>query len=108
MPYPAAAVNRQALSSQEFFRNQFQILSKGLHRYSRVRLFIGLSSGLLIGLCLLLAACTEKRSEKGSTTVFTPEMVTFTDVTDEVGLDFQHGAFRWDISGDTVAMMAGG
>ena len=31
-----------------------------------------------------------------------------TDVAAEVGLDFQHGAFRWDVSEDAVAMMGGG
>ena len=31
-----------------------------------------------------------------------------TDVAAEVGLDFQHGAFRWNVSEDAVAMMGGG
>ena len=30
------------------------------------------------------------------------------DVADEVGLGFRHGAFRWDVTGDPVAMMGGG
>ncbi|MGH9213262.1 MAG: FG-GAP-like repeat-containing protein [Acidimicrobiales bacterium] len=30
------------------------------------------------------------------------------DVADEVGLAFQHGAFRWEVTGDPVAMMGGG
>ncbi len=32
----------------------------------------------------------------------------FTDVAAEVGLDFRHGAFRWDVSADPAAMMGGG
>jgi hypothetical protein len=31
-----------------------------------------------------------------------------TDIAAEVGLDFQHGAFRWNVSEDAVAMMGGG
>ena len=30
------------------------------------------------------------------------------DVAGEVGLDFRHGAFRWEVTGDPVAMMGGG
>ncbi len=37
-----------------------------------------------------------------------PYPVRFTDVAEGVGLDFQHGAFRWELSGDPVAMMGGG
>jgi hypothetical protein len=62
----------------------------------------------LLGSCLLLAACTEDRPNKESSTVFLPEKVNFTDVTEQVGLYFQHGAFRWYVSGDAVAMMGGG
>jgi hypothetical protein len=36
------------------------------------------------------------------------EAVQLTDVAEEVGLDFRHGAFRWDTSGDPNAMMGGG
>ena len=32
----------------------------------------------------------------------------FIDVAEEVGLDFQHGAFRWEVSADPIAMMGGG
>lgn len=32
----------------------------------------------------------------------------FVDVADEVGLDFRHGAFRWDVAGDPPAMLGGG
>ncbi len=38
----------------------------------------------------------------------TVEPLSFTDVAQDVGLDFQHGAFRWGVSGDPVAMMGGG
>ena len=36
------------------------------------------------------------------------QRVTFTNVAQEVGLDFQHGSFRWGMSGDPVAMMGSG
>lgn len=36
------------------------------------------------------------------------EVVSFVDVADEVGLDFQHGAFRFDMAADPAAMMGGG
>jgi hypothetical protein len=32
----------------------------------------------------------------------------FADVAGEVGLDFEHGAFNWDVSADPAAMMGGG
>jgi hypothetical protein len=32
----------------------------------------------------------------------------FINVAEEVGLDFQHGAFRWEVSADPIAMMGGG
>lgn len=35
-------------------------------------------------------------------------MVELRDVAAEVGLDFHHGAFRWDTTGDPMAMMGGG
>lgn len=34
--------------------------------------------------------------------------VEFVDVASDVGIDFTHAAFRWDFSGDPVAMMGGG
>jgi hypothetical protein len=34
--------------------------------------------------------------------------IRFTNVAEAVGLDFQHGAFRWEVSADPVAMMGGG
>lgn len=37
-----------------------------------------------------------------------PRAVEFVDVAADVGLAFHHGAFRWDVSPDPVAMMGGG
>ncbi|MBK9053915.1 MAG: hypothetical protein IPL78_24290 [Chloroflexi bacterium] len=37
-----------------------------------------------------------------------PDQLTFTNAAAAVGLTFQHGAFRWGMSGDPVAMMGGG
>lgn len=34
--------------------------------------------------------------------------IDLSDVADDAGLDFRHGAFRWDVSGDSPAMMGGG
>jgi hypothetical protein len=36
------------------------------------------------------------------------DLVRFTDVAADVGLDFRHGAFQWETSGDPAAMMGGG
>ena len=36
------------------------------------------------------------------------DLVTFEDVAVEVGLDFRHSAFRWDVVPDPTAMMGGG
>ncbi len=36
------------------------------------------------------------------------ELVAFSDVAGEVGLDFRHAAFRWDVRFDPNAMMSGG
>lgn len=48
----------------------------------------------------VLAGCQPATSE--------PDPLTFTDVAQEVGLDFTQGAFRWGTSGDPIAMMGGG
>jgi len=37
-----------------------------------------------------------------------PSPLEFVDVAQEVGLDFRHGAFRWDVSADPAAMLGGG
>ena len=57
---------------------------------------------LLLGY-LLLVAC-------GANDIapFEPPTIHFVNVASEVGLDFQHSAFRWGMSGDPVAMMGGG
>lgn len=47
-------------------------------------------------------------AESGALSDLSPAPVHFRDVAGEVGLDFQHGAFRWEVSGDPVAMMGGG
>ena len=45
----------------------------------------------------------ETRAEEAS-----PDPVTLVDVAEEQGVEFTHGAFRWDVSGDRAAMMGGG
>lgn len=37
-----------------------------------------------------------------------PIALRLTDVAEEVGIDFRHGAFRWEVSGDPAAMMGAG
>ncbi|MDX1614529.1 MAG: cytochrome c peroxidase [Candidatus Promineifilaceae bacterium] len=56
---------------------------------------------------LTLAACGSPDEDQLETT-FVPPPVHFSDVTEEVGLEFRHGAFRWGLSADPVAMMGGG
>ncbi|MEM7344467.1 MAG: CRTAC1 family protein [Chloroflexota bacterium] len=58
----------------------------------------------------LITACFPRQAIVDNTPS-TPKVVqplSFTDVAETVGLDFQHGAFRWEVSGDPVAMMGGG
>jgi hypothetical protein len=57
---------------------------------------------------LLLAACTEAANAETGSVETSPGNVRFVNVADEVGLDFQHGAFRWELSGDAAAMMGSG
>ena len=54
-----------------------------------------------------VSACSQEISENDNT-IYLPDQARFTDVTQEAGLEFEHGAFRWDVSGDPVAMMGGG
>ena len=88
----------------EFADYRVQELSEYPQRSSRDVLFVG----LFLGFCLLLAACTQNKGNGESSSVFLPDKASFTDVTEEAGLDFRHGAFRWAVSGDAVAMMGGG
>ncbi len=65
--------------------------------------------GLAAAVCLSIVACTPADSETDIAPVeqyFSASR--FADVAQEVGLNFRHGAFRWDVSGDPVAMMGGG
>ena len=55
-----------------------------------------------LGLVILACTSTETVEEPPAAGLH------FNDVADKVGLDFQHGAFRWDVSADPVAMMGGG
>jgi hypothetical protein len=54
-----------------------------------------------IALTLVAAACSGASEPE-------PAPLAFEDVASEVGLDFTHGAFNWEPSGDPAAMMAGG
>jgi hypothetical protein len=64
----------------------------------------------LVSVWLLTAACAGgpgRPAEAGNRSQ-TPYPLRFTDVAADVGLDFRHGAFRWRVSADPVAMMGGG
>jgi hypothetical protein len=57
---------------------------------------------------LVIAACGRTNLNIGPVPDPAPAPVRFKDVAEKVGLKFQHGAFRWKVSGDPVAMMGGG
>lgn len=71
-------------------------------------------SGLILATLLVATACSsaEGSAPEGADTdrpeVPDTDLVQFDDVASEAGLDFQHGAFRWETSADPVAMMGGG
>lgn len=56
---------------------------------------------LIFGLLWLIVGCSQNEP-------FAPTPPQFTDVANQIGLDFTQGAFRWGMSGDPVAMMGGG
>ena len=63
----------------------------------------------LVALGLVPAACKQAATPgSGTLTEASPSLVQFHEVADEVGIDFRHGAFRWDVSDDPAAMMGGG
>jgi hypothetical protein len=71
----------------------------------RVRPLSGASKLLLLTLFLVASACTGSESTREPVDAGSP---VFTDVAQDVGLDFRHGAFQWAVSRDPAAMMGGG
>ena len=67
-------------------------------------------AGTLSLVLALSAACTDPAPEPKPlrTGKPTPYVVELTDVASEVGLEFRHGAFRWDVSPDPGAMLGAG
>jgi hypothetical protein len=67
-------------------------------------------AGALAALGILVAACSSTTA--GEATEERPakprEGLRFADVSADVGLDWRHGAFRWQVSPDPPAMMGGG
>lgn len=55
-----------------------------------------------------LSACTRSKSQAPIALDNSPEQPRFTNVAQEVGLNFRNGAFRWGMSADPAAMMGGG
>ncbi len=55
-----------------------------------------------------MISCSQKQTQADTVSPDPPALAHFADVTDQAGLDFRHGVFRWDVSGDSVAMMGGG
>lgn len=75
--------------------------SGGLTRFATVLLTIG----------LVAAACTFETAEPDASDhaqAAPSSRLELTDVAREVGLDFRHGAFRWEVSADPVAMLGAG
>jgi hypothetical protein len=64
----------------------------------------------IVVLALLAAACTTDGTDNGpSGPVRQPgQPLRFTDVAADVGLDFRHAAFRWDVTPDVGVMLGGG
>jgi hypothetical protein len=68
-------------------------------------------AGALAVVGVVLAACVSQLSGKadGDRASAAPRgELELVDVAGEVGLDFRHGAFRWDVTPDPPAMMGGG
>ena len=57
---------------------------------------------------MLLASATACGSEPSAAPAAQPGNLAFVDIAPKVGLNFQHGAFRWDESADAPAMIGGG
>ena len=73
-----------------------------------MRMWRFMIAGTLSLVLAISAACTGTEPEPVRTGTPTPYVVQFTDVAAEVGLEFQHGAFRWDVSPDPGAMLGAG
>ncbi len=67
-------------------------------------------AGALAVVGVVLAACVAELSgEAAGRAAAAPRGdLVFVDVAEDVGLDFRHGAFRWDVTPDPPAMMGGG
>jgi hypothetical protein len=66
---------------------------------------------VLVGLCVIAGGCTSDTTEPAAgdpAGTSAPSRLELTDVAREVGLDFRHGAFRWEVSADPVAMLGAG
>jgi hypothetical protein len=57
---------------------------------------------------LIAAGCTGGDSGGETASLDADGTLRFTDVASDVGLDFRHGAFRWDVTPDAAAMLGGG
>src|SRR5919106_4258587 len=69
------------------------------------------ATGALVALGLLSPACTSEPTpapRAASRAAPNHGQPGFADVASDVGLDFRHGAFRWDVSPDPVAAMGSG
>ncbi|MGH3030189.1 MAG: FG-GAP-like repeat-containing protein, partial [Gaiellaceae bacterium] len=66
-------------------------------------------AGALAVVGVVLAACVSELSDEAGDQASSPRGgLEFADVAREVGLDFRHGAFRWEVTPDPPAMMGGG
>ncbi len=74
---------------------------------------LGVGVALVVAVGLVAVACGSASDGAVGADVDRPpdpsiEHVQLVDVASEVGLDFRHGAFRWDTTGDPNAMMGAG
>ncbi len=66
---------------------------------------------LVVALTLVVIACTSAPADdagSGAAPASGSGQLRLHDVAPEVGLDFRHAAFRWDVTADPVAMLGGG
>jgi hypothetical protein len=66
---------------------------------------------LILSVAVVPAGCRFGSSDDAGASGAPPEpphALELTDVAQAVGLDFRHGAFRWDVSPDPAAMLGGG
>jgi ASPIC and UnbV/Domain of unknown function (DUF6851)/FG-GAP-like repeat/VCPO second helical-bundle domain len=76
-----------------------------------VRVARALAAGAILAIAVILAACGSGEQADEPSALAEPRKpgdTRLVDISDEVGLDFRQGAFRWDTAPDVVAMQGTG